>query len=108
LVRRTGDGKSVFERRETGKTSAAMAEASTSLASLPAVLLPEVVRWLPSPLDIASLDCTSCLFHLGAPRSAVEEGLRLRAEAEGREVGAALPAGEVSWSNCGPLFQPLH
>ena len=45
------------------------------ITSLFTVLLAEVVRWLPSPLDIASLDCTSRLFHLGAPRSPVEEGL---------------------------------
>ena len=61
-------------------------------------LLAEVVRWLPSPVDIASLDCTSRLFHLGAPRSPVEEGLRLRAEAAERAVVAALPAGETSWT----------
>ena len=61
-------------------------------------LLAEVVRWLPSPVDIASLDCTSRLFHLGAPRSPVEEGLRLRAAAVGRAVEAALPAGETSWT----------
>ena len=65
---------------------------------MPTVLLGEVVRWLPSPLDVARLDCTSRLFHLGAPRSAVEEGLRLRAEAAGRVVEAALPAGETSWT----------
>ena len=71
-----------------------------TLDSLPAVLLPEVVRWLPSPLDVARLDCTSRLFHVGAPRSAVEEGLRLRAEVAGRAVEAALPAGETSWAQC--------
>ena len=70
---------------------------SCSLALIPE-LLAEVVRWLPSPLDIASLDCTSRLFHLGAPRSPVEEGLRLRAAAVGRAVEAALPAGETSWT----------
>ena len=64
--------------------------------SLIPVLLAEVVRWLPSPVDIASLDCTSRLFHLGAPRSPVEEGLRLQAAAVGRAVEAALPAGETS------------
>ena len=69
-----------------------------TLATLPTVLLGEVVRWLPAPLDVAHLDCTSRLFHLGAPRSAVEEGLRLRAEAAGRAVATALPAGETSWS----------
>ena len=65
---------------------------SSTLASLHEVLLPEVVRWLPLPLDVARLDCTSRLFHIGAPRSAVEEGLRLRAEAAGWAVEAALPA----------------
>ena len=75
-----------------------MAEPSNSLATIPAALLPEVVRWLPSPLDIGRLDCTSLLFHLGAPRSAVEEGLRLRAEAVGRAVESALPAGDTSWT----------
>ena len=57
--------------------------APSSLVILPAVLLPEVVRWLPSPLDLARLDCTSRLFHLGTPRSAIEEGLRLRRGAGG-------------------------
>ena len=76
----------------------ALIEPSSSLASVPAELLPEVVRWLPSPLDIGRLDCTSRLFHLGAPRSPVEEGLRLRAEDAGRAVEAALPDGETSWS----------
>ena len=71
---------------------------SSTLASQLPVLLAEVVRWLPSPFDVASLDCTSRLFHLGAPRSAVEEGLRLRAEEAGRAVEAALPAGETSWA----------
>ena len=65
---------------------------ASALASLPAVLLAEVVRWL-----VAHINCTCRLFHLGAPRSAVEEGLRLRAEAAGRAVEAALPAGETSW-----------
>ena len=69
---------------------------SISFASLPVELLPVAVRWLPSPLDVAHLDCTSRLFHLGEPRSVVEEGLRLRAEAAGRAVEAALPAGETS------------
>jgi hypothetical protein len=73
----------------------ALMEAPSRLA---AVLLAEVVRWLPSPLDIARLDCTSRLFHLGAPRSAIEEGLRLRAEAAGRTIGASMPAGETSWA----------
>ena len=73
---------------------------ASTLASLPAVLLAEVVRWLPSPLDVARLDCTSRLFHLGAPRSAVEEGLRMRAEAAGRVVEAALPVGDMSWTQC--------
>ena len=71
---------------------------ASNLASLPAVLHAEVVRWLPSPLDVASFDCTSRLFHVGTPRSAVEEGLRLRAEDAGRAVEAALPAGETSWT----------
>ena len=62
-----------------------------AFASLLTVLLAEVVRWLPSPLDVARLDCTSRLFHLGAPRSPVEEGLRLRAEAAERAVVVALP-----------------
>ena len=56
--------------RETD--TGAMEEPSSSLATIPGVLLPEVVRWLPSPLDVACLDCTSRLFHFGAPRSAVE------------------------------------
>jgi alpha-tubulin suppressor-like RCC1 family protein len=66
------------------------------LITLPTVLLGEVVRWL-SPFDTARLDCTSRLFHLGAPRSAIEEGLRLRADAAGCAVEAALPPGETSW-----------
>ena len=70
----------------------------TEFASLVTVLLAEVVRWLPSPLDVARLDCTSRLFHLGDLRSAIEEGLRLRAEDAGRTVEAALPAGETSWT----------
>ena len=73
-------------------------EQSISLPSVPAVLFAEVVRWLPSPLDVASLDCTSRLFHFGAPRSAIEEGLRLRAADVGRAAEAALPAGELSWT----------
>ena len=73
---------------------------SRGLASVPAVLLPEVVRWQSSPLDIGRLDCTARLFHLGAPRSAVEEGLRLRAEDAGRAVEETLPDGETSWSQC--------
>jgi alpha-tubulin suppressor-like RCC1 family protein len=68
------------------------------LPTLPAELFAEVVRWLPSPLDVASLDCTSRLFHFGAPRSAIEEGLRLRAADAGRVAEAALPAGEFSWT----------
>ena len=69
------------------------------ITSLFPVLLADVVRWLPSPLDIASIDCTSRLFHLGAPRSPVEsEGLRLQAEAAERAVVAALPAAETSWT----------
>ena len=56
------------------------------------------LRWLPSPLDVARLDCTSRLFHLGTPRSATEEGLRLRAEAAGQATVAVLPAGEMSWA----------
>ena len=66
------------------------------LSSQPVEVLAVVVRWLTSPHAIASLDCTSRLFHLGAPRSVVEKGLRLRAEAEGREIEAAMPAGETS------------
>ena len=73
-------------------------EVPLSFATLHTVLHVEVVRWLSSPLDVARLDCTSRLFHFGAPRSAVEEGLRLRAEATGRAVDAALPAGETSWT----------
>ena len=69
-----------------------------TLSSQPVEVLAVVVLWLPSPLDIASLDCTSRLFHLGAARSPVEEGLRLRAAAVGRAVEAALPAGETSWT----------
>jgi alpha-tubulin suppressor-like RCC1 family protein len=71
---------------------------ASSLATLPTVLLGEVVRLLLSPFDVARLDCTARLFHLGEPRSAVEEGLRLRAEAAGRAVEAALPADEPSWT----------
>ena len=73
-------------------------DAPSSIATLPAVLLPEVVRWLPSPLDVGCLDCTSHLFHLGTPRSAIEEGLRLRAEEAGRAIVAVLPAVETSWT----------
>ena len=41
---------------------------ASKLSSLPAVLLAEGVRWLPSSLDVARLDCTSGLFQLGATR----------------------------------------
>jgi hypothetical protein len=88
----------LMDARSSELQALALMEPSSELASVPAVLLPEVVRWLPSPLDIASLDCTSRLFHVGAPRSAIEEGLRMRAEAAGHAVEAALPAGETSWS----------
>ena len=81
-----------------GTTRLGMEEGCSWITSLFAVLLAEVVRWLPSPLDIASLDCTCRLFHFGAPRSAVEEGLRLRAADTGRAALAALPAGELSWT----------
>ena len=66
------------------------------LASLDADVLAHIVRWADSPSSISRLDRTARLFHLGAPRSPVEEGLRLRAEAAGREVGEALPEGEAS------------
>ena len=68
-----------------------------TLASLDADVLAHIVRWADSPSSISRLDRTARLFHLGAPRSPVEEGLRLRAEAAGREVGEALPEGETSW-----------
>jgi hypothetical protein len=75
---------------------------STSLAMLPTMLLGKVVSWLPSMppslFDVAHLDGTSRLFRVSAPRSAVEEGLRLRAEAAGRSVETALPACEMSWA----------
>ena len=68
-----------------------------TLASLDADVLAHIVRWADSPCSISCLDRTARLFHLGAHRSPVEEGLRLRAEAAGREVGEALPEGETSW-----------
>ena len=94
------DSRILFSRAVSSRTlrRVAMDAPLTSFATLLSVLLVEVVRWLPSPFDVARLDCTSRLFHLGAPRSVVEEGLRLRAEAAGRTVEAALPAGEKSWA----------
>jgi alpha-tubulin suppressor-like RCC1 family protein len=57
-----------------------------------------VVQWLPCPSDVASLDCTARLFHIGDPISVIEEGLRLRAKATCHWVGVVLPPGEVSWT----------
>ena len=51
------------------------------LASLDADVLAHIVRWADSPCSISCLDRTARLFHLGAPHSPVEGGLRLRAEA---------------------------
>jgi alpha-tubulin suppressor-like RCC1 family protein len=68
------------------------------LTSLPYVLVAMVVRWLPCPSDVASLDCAARLFHMGDPISAIEEGLRLRAKAAFRQVRAVLPSGEISWT----------
>ena len=67
-----------------------------TLASLDADVLAHIVRWADSPSSISRLDRTARLFYLGAPRSPVEEGLRLRAEAAGRVVGDTLPEGEAS------------
>ena len=77
---------------------------ASSLATLSAVQHVEQARWLPSPLDVARLDCTSHLFHLGAPSSAVEEGLRLRAQAAGRAVEAT--AVEATDGGAAPSIQP--
>lgn len=72
-----------------------MANSPPTLASLDADILANVVRWLDSPQSISRLDRVARLFHLGTPCSPVEEGLRLRAEAAGRSVVAALPAQEA-------------
>lgn len=68
------------------------------LTSLPYELIVYVVLWLPALGDVVSLDCTARLFHFGKPRSAVEDGLRLRAYVAGQTVATVLPAGETSWS----------
>ena len=56
-----------------------LGEVPLSLATLPSEILPEIVRWVASHFEVRALDCTSHVFHTVAPRSAVEEGLRLRA-----------------------------